>query len=126
MRFCKRDGRSTVKLLGEVRVLPLGRFTAIDLTAREFLMNMVRRIVAAVQGVGEGRWSIEEVERALAGEDIMFGLASPENLCLMDIQYGFDFDIECPPTLRRKVTRREEDLFLRMEFYRILGDICSR
>lgn len=123
-RFCKNDDRNTVRILKEVRVLPLGNWLVIDFKAREFLRNMVRRMVAALESVGRGTATIKELEKALEGEDKSFGLASPENLCLMDIKYHFDFEIQCPKTLKRKISDREEDAFLRLDFYRELANKC--
>ena len=122
--FCKNDDRTTVRALKELRVLPLGSYLVIDFKAREFLRNMVRRMVAALESVGTGTSTISDVEQALEGKEVSFGLASPENLCLMDIEYQFDFEIQCPKTLKRKISEKEEDAFLRLDFYRELAGRC--
>jgi tRNA pseudouridine38-40 synthase len=122
--FCKNDERTTVRVLKEARVLPLGSYLVIDFKAREFLRNMVRRLVAALESVGTGTATISQLERALDGEDISFGLANPENLCLMDIEYKFDFNIQCPKTLKRRINEKEEDAFLKLDFYRELASRC--
>jgi tRNA pseudouridine38-40 synthase len=116
-RFCKEDKRSTVKTLDKVGVIPLGEFLVIDLEGREFLRNMVRRVVAALQQVGRGRSSLDEVMRALEGENAQFGLVPPENLCLMEVRYPIDFKAEAPPTLRGKVRKGSQDSFVRLAFF---------
>jgi tRNA pseudouridine38-40 synthase len=123
-RFCKNDDRITTRTLEEVKVLPLGKYLVIDIRAREFLRNMIRRMVAAMESVGKGEATIAELKRALEGEDISFGLAPPENLCLMDIFYAFDFDAMCPPTLLRKLGDAEEKAFLNLDFHRALLERC--
>lgn len=108
-RFCKPDGRSTMKTVTSVEVRQQDGLLVVDLRAREFLRNMVRRTVAAMSEVGKGRASLEEVRAALNGEDTSFGLAPAEQLTLMDIEYAFDFVMETPPTLSRKVAAYQLD-----------------
>jgi len=86
-----------------------GSVLMIDIKGRSFLRNVVRRMVAAVAEVGKGRATLEEVSRALDGEDIPFGLAPPEPLTLMDVDYGIEFEVQRPPTLRRKVSAYQLD-----------------
>ena len=82
-------------------------------------------MVAAMESVGRGAVEISAVERALGGEDTVFGLAHAENLCLMDIEYLFDFKVQCPKILRTRIAKREEDAFLRLDFYRDLASRCQ-
>jgi tRNA pseudouridine38-40 synthase len=123
-RFCKPDGRSTVKALDSVTVLESDDMLIIDLRAREFLRNMVRRMVAAMVKVGEGKASLEDIRSSLDGRDLTFGLAPPEGLTLMDIEYGFDFDIGCPPTMSRRVHAYRLDAFTRLSFAYSLVERC--
>jgi tRNA pseudouridine38-40 synthase len=90
VRFCKPDGKSTLKTIERIDVTPVGEILVIDLYAREFLRNMVRRIVAAMDCVGQGKASLAEVRETLMGKDISFGLADPHGLLLMDISYNID------------------------------------
>jgi len=114
-RFCKPEGRSTVKTLESVAVRESAGMLVIDLRAREFLRNMVRRTVAAMARAGEGRTTVAEVRSALEGEDLTFGLAPAEGLTLMDVDYGFEFSLECPPTMRRRAQAYRLDAFTRMD-----------
>lgn len=123
-RFCKNDDRTTLRVMKEVRVLPLGDYFVIDLRAREFLRNMVRRMVAALEKVGRGVATLEEITSALAGEEISFGLVPAERLCLMDIDYPLEFEQFSPSTLTRKLKRGEEDAFFSLDFYRALLEMC--
>jgi tRNA pseudouridine38-40 synthase len=116
-RFCKADGRSTSKELRSVTVQPLGDLMVIDLEAREFLRNMVRRIVAAMSAVGSGKAELDEVKRALEGEDGQFGLAPPENLYLMDVRYDFEFNMEAPFNLQARLRMESHTAFMRLAFF---------
>jgi tRNA pseudouridine38-40 synthase len=123
-RFCKPDGRSTIKTVDRVTLHSVDGMLIIDLWAREFLRNMVRRTVAAMVKVGEGRASVEDVRSALHGRDVTFGLAPPEGLTLMDVEYGFEFDIQYPPTLSRRVRDYRLDAFARRSFADNLLELC--
>jgi len=116
-RFCKADGRSTMKELRSVTVQPLGDLLVIDLEAREFLRNMVRRIVAGMSAVGSGRAQLDEVRRALEGEDVQFGLAPPENLYLMDVRYDFEFSMDAPINLEARLRMGSQAAFMRLAFF---------
>jgi len=123
-RFCKPEGRSTVKTLESVSVREVDGMLIIDLRAREFLRNMVRRMVASMVKVGEGKVTAADVAAALEGRDVSFGLAPAEGLTLMDIDYGFRFSIECPSTMSRRAEDYRLDAFTRLEFADALLDRC--
>jgi len=116
-RFCKVDERTTVKTVQSIQVFPLADFLIIDIKAREFLRNMVRRMVAAMDAAGKGKASLDEVRGALEGKECRFGTADPEYLCLMDIVYPFEFEISCPASLRRKLEAKRRSNFVELAFY---------
>ena len=122
--FCRSDGRETVRELREVRVLSLGRMVALEFEGREFLWNMVRRMVAAIDQVGSGRIDLDRLERALEQGDDSLGLAPPENLFLMEVRYDLPLETGCPPTLSRKVGNGMVRTMLQMELYGALEDLC--
>lgn len=124
LRFCKPEGHSTVRTLDSVTVSTSEGSLVIDLKAREFLRNMVRRMVAAMVRVGEGRTTVEEVMMALDGKAISFGLAPPQGLTLMDIEYDMGFEIDCPPTMGRRAEAYRRDAFDRLTFADMLLDRC--
>jgi tRNA pseudouridine38-40 synthase len=90
-RFCKPEGKSTLKAITSIEVLPLGDMIVVDLRAREFLRNMVRRLVAAMIAVGKGDATLAEVQAALEGNDVSFGLAPAEGLTLMEVDHGLEW-----------------------------------
>ncbi len=86
--FARLDGRSPVREIHRVDVTG-DDILAIDVVGRSFLWQQVRRMVAALQQVGRGELPagvIGEVLQHPAGRD--FGLAAPERLLLLDIEYG--------------------------------------
>jgi tRNA pseudouridine38-40 synthase len=123
-RFCKPDGRSTVKIMESIEVFEVGDLIVIDLRSREFLRNQVRRMVAAMDAVARGKAPPEDVKAALDGKDLSFGLAPAEGLTLMDIEYGFEMVPECPPTMLRRAERYRQDAFSRPAFIDSLLSRC--
>lgn len=86
--FSKREeGRNPVRKIEEISVKKEGEFTVIDIKAQSFLWQMVRRIVGAMISVEMGEKSEEDIERALMGEKVIFRIAEPEPLFLMDVIY---------------------------------------
>ncbi|MDR3283255.1 MAG: tRNA pseudouridine(38-40) synthase TruA [Candidatus Methanoplasma sp.] len=91
-RFCKADGKLTTLTIDSVNVWKDGGLIIIDFAARYYLWNMVRRMTAAIAAVGRGDASLFDVEGALSGEDVGFGLARADALTLRDVVYdGLDF-----------------------------------
>ena len=82
--------RSPVRTVIAVRVRREGRLVTIDVRADSFLRGMVRRIVAALLGVGLGQIDIDTVRSALAGDGpALDGAAAPaKGLCLRRVAFG--------------------------------------
>ena len=96
IRFCKSDGKSTVLSLDDIEISTDGDLIIMRFVARRYLWNMIRRISAAVISVGRGDSNVSEVEDALQGKNITFGLARADALTLTDITYP-DIDFEAAP-----------------------------
>ncbi|MGD0818938.1 MAG: tRNA pseudouridine(38-40) synthase TruA [Methanomassiliicoccales archaeon] len=124
-RFCKAEGKSSEKTIDSIVLTRLGDIIVIDLKGREFLRNMVRRIVAALSSVSEGSSSIQDVREALEDRDVSFGLAPSEGLVLMQIDYGIDFVEVCPPTLERKTRMKRSEKMIELLFYDSLLVRCG-
>ena len=64
---CQAD--SPVKTLDEITVARDADLITFDVRARSFLHNQVRIMVGTLRRVGEGKWSKDDVARALAARD---------------------------------------------------------
>jgi len=115
--FCKVDERSTIKVVQSIQVFPLTDFLIIDIKAREFLRSMVRRMVAAMDAVGRGKASLDDVRGALEGKECQFGMANPEYLCLMDVIYPFEFELSCPAPLKKNLETKRRSNFIELAFF---------
>ena len=94
----------------------------IDVRARSFRRGMVRRIVAAMLAHAGGDVTIAEIEEALRGRLHDFGVVPPEPLVLMDVAYGFPFEIALKPKVRDEWRAREVEAALRLRFLRDVKD----
>ena len=121
-RFCKPEGRETTRRIDSIEAFPLGEFVVIDFKAREFLRNLVRRIVSAAMMVGKGRASLDLVREALEGKESSFGLAPAEDLVLMDVRYAFEFEEGLGTALPRRIASRRRNAFISL----VLADGMER
>jgi len=82
--------RSPVRTVSAVRIRREGRLVTIDVRADSFLRGMVRRMVALLLEVGQGKMDEAAVRAALAGPGPAVGGASapPKGLCLRRVVLG--------------------------------------
>ncbi len=117
--FCKKDDKTTVRIVDSITLARGEEFIQFDIKAQSFLWNMVRRIVSVVVKYAMGEISGEDIESALGGEERDFGLMSAHPLFLMDVSYGFEFDVE-PPIVHPAFLEDHERALLRTELYSML------
>ena len=81
---------SPVKTLDVLNVERHGDVVAIAAEARSFLHNQVRSMVGSLKLVGEGRWTPDDLARALAARDraACGAVAPPAGLYLVGVDYG--------------------------------------
>lgn len=120
--FCKPDGKVTRRRLESVEVRRDGGPIIIDLRAREFLRNMVRRIVAALDQVGMGKASLVEVRAALNGQGGCFGLAEPEGLFLMEVEHDLEWTYPRTGPMAARVDEEAHRAQVRHLFFRELQE----
>ena len=122
--FCKPDGKVTLRTLGSVTLRREGELILIDIRAREFLRNMVRRIVSALDQLGQGKVTIEEVRAALQGQGRSMGLADAEGLVLMDIELDLDWQHHPTGRMAAVVAERAHRARVRLRFEEALQEKC--
>lgn len=84
------QSRSPVKTLGEIRVTQEGEAILVDVGARSFLHHQVRSMVGCLKLVGDGSWTADDLQAALAARDrAALGLnAPPDGLYFMRVDYA--------------------------------------
>lgn len=88
-RSAQCQARSPLKTLDRLHVDRDGDHITIEASARSFLHNQVRSMVGSLRLVGEGRWSANDLERALLARDraACGPVAPPEGLYLRRVDY---------------------------------------
>ncbi|MGA8802017.1 MAG: tRNA pseudouridine(38-40) synthase TruA [Pseudolabrys sp.] len=88
-RSTECQAKSPVKKLDILAVGRAGDEVKVTATARSFLHNQVRSMVGSLVCVGEGKWSAEDLRKALDARDrtACGPVAPPDGLYLMQVDY---------------------------------------
>jgi tRNA pseudouridine38-40 synthase len=88
-RAAECQAKSPVKTLERLDVARGGEEIRIEASARSFLHTQVRSMVGSLAQVGEGRWSADDLARALAARDrtACGPVAPPDGLYLVQVDY---------------------------------------
>jgi len=88
-RSTECQAKSPEKTLDQLDVARLGDDVEITAVARSFLHNQVRSMVGSLAMVGEGKWSADDLARALEARDraACGPVAPPEGLYLVKVEY---------------------------------------
>jgi tRNA pseudouridine38-40 synthase len=88
-RASECQAKSPVKTLDSLDVTREGERVYVDASARSFLHNQVRSMVGSLVMVGDGRWSADDLARALDARDrtACGQVAPPDGLYLVRVEY---------------------------------------
>lgn len=92
--FAKLEpGKDPMRCIQSLDVAEQGRFLVLDFRAQTFLWHQVRRVVAALIRVGQGKLTKDDIQRALTVPEqrVDFGLAPAEPLLLKEVSYPIQF-----------------------------------
>ena len=89
VRSTECQAKSPVKTLDQLDVVRDGEEVTVLASASSFLHNQVRSMVGSLVMVGEGKWSADDLGKALAARNrIACGqVAPPDGLYLMKVDY---------------------------------------
>jgi tRNA pseudouridine38-40 synthase len=89
-RSTECQAKSPVKTLDALNVVRDGHDINITAVARSFLHNQVRSMVGSLVAVGEGKWSADDLARALAARDraVCGPVAPSDGLYLVQVDYA--------------------------------------
>ncbi len=89
-RASQCQARSPMKTIDAFSVVRLGELIEIKVSARSFLHNQVRSMVGTLKLVGEGKWTVSDVTRALAQRhrSACGPVAPAQGLYLSQVDYG--------------------------------------
>jgi tRNA pseudouridine38-40 synthase len=93
-RSTECQAKSPEKTLDRLDVSRFGDEVHISATARSFLHNQGRSMVGSLVPVGDGKWSADDLARALAARDraACGPVAPPDGLYLVRVDYGAGSD----------------------------------
>jgi tRNA pseudouridine38-40 synthase len=88
-RAAECQAKSPQKTLDAIAVVRAGEEIVVTTSARSFLHHQVRSIVGSLAWVGEGRWSADDIKRALEARDrTACGPVAPaDGLYLVKVEY---------------------------------------
>jgi tRNA pseudouridine38-40 synthase len=88
-RATECQAKTPVKTLDALDVTSVGEEINVTASARSFLHHQVRSMVGSLVQVGEGKWSADDVSRALAAKDrsACGPVAPAEGLYLVKVEY---------------------------------------
>ncbi|MEW5760847.1 MAG: tRNA pseudouridine(38-40) synthase TruA [Candidatus Thermoplasmatota archaeon] len=120
---------ATKRKIEKIKVSSTKNFIFIDFYAESFLYKMVRKIISGIIKGVEGKFCLIELKDALnCKKTIDFGLASAEDLILMDIIYPFDFILSdrVYNEMRKKVGKKIIEIKKEEYFYGGVWKILKR
>ena len=88
-RAAECQAKSPVKTLDRLDVARHADAIEVRASARSFLHTQVRSMVGSLAQVGDGKWSVDDLARALEAKDraACGPVAPPDGLCLMRVDY---------------------------------------
>jgi tRNA pseudouridine38-40 synthase len=88
-RSSECQAKTPVKTLDQLDVRRAGDEIHIEAAARSFLHNQVRSMVGSLNLVGEGKWQVGDMAKALAAKEraACGTVAPPEGLYLVNVDY---------------------------------------
>jgi tRNA pseudouridine38-40 synthase len=88
-RAASCQAQSPVKTLDVLKVQRFGEEIEVEAAARSFLHHQVRSMVGTLKLVGEGKWTVRDLERALRARDrsACGPVAPPDGLFLVSVSY---------------------------------------
>jgi tRNA pseudouridine38-40 synthase len=92
--FARIEDKNPVRIIDKIEIKKKEDMLILDFRAQSFLWHMVRRIVKALNDYAKGDITLDEIKKALDEQEKRdLGLAPPEPLILMDVEYDFDFPL---------------------------------
>jgi len=86
--------KNPVRIIDNIIISEKQDFLILDFYAQTFLWNQIRRIMSALQKVGDGTLTENAVRQGLIHPEkkVDFQVAAPEPLILKDVMYDFPFE----------------------------------
>ncbi len=104
--FARVESKDPVRTIEKIEITRQEDMLILDFRAQSFLWHMVRRIVKALVDAARDVIALDAIKKALdAQESVDLGIAPPEPLILMDVEYDFDI-----PSEKKQLERVKENI----------------
>jgi tRNA pseudouridine38-40 synthase len=111
--FSRPEGKDATRTIQQIRLRRSGPFLTVDFFARSFLWNQVRRMMGAALAISRGDLGLHHVRSALdkPQRKADLGLALPEGLVLMEVDYGLEFtrDRKASDIAARRLEKKKKE-----------------
>jgi tRNA pseudouridine38-40 synthase len=129
LSYTRRAEGDTVRTIDSIVVKRRDNLITIDFRAQRFLWNMVRRIVSALLRLERRIITLEGIQSSLkGGNKFNFGLAGADELVLMDVSHGLDFEVQetILDALAKELDRTLLHITMRKTFYEDLSTAIAQ
>jgi len=112
--YVGRDGKTYPKKLKELKVRLRGGNVFLTFSSKSFSRGLIRRLVTLIFEVAKGSLGLDRLKEFLevgGWEKLGLPLAPPENLLLLDVKYGFRFNVD-EEAKKRLIDRLKRDVCL--------------
>lgn len=108
------EDKSMVRTIERIDVRLDGKFVFLDIKANSFLWHMVRKIVTALQMIGNGMRDMEWLEQMLHPEEFQEGLeiAPAYGLLLKNVEYAVNLQWEDEVYAKKVASERLKERFM--------------
>ena len=123
--FARVEDKDPRRNIEKIEISKEGDLLVFDFRAQSYLWHMIRRIVKALTNYAKREITLEDIRNALDTQEKKdLGIAPPEPLILMDVEY--DFDIPGDKMQIKKVKDSIQGLLLEMKIQNtILGQMLD-
>ena len=109
--------RNPTRTIDNILITKQNSLIIFDIFAQTFLWHQIRRIISSIDKIGQNKIFIKDILNALENprERVDFGLAHPDPLFLMNVQYDFEFHYL--PNYRNQLSIMQEQIIRRLDIH---------
>ena len=109
--------RNPTRTIDNILITKQNGILIFDIFAQMFLWHQIRRIIASIEKIGQNKITIKDIVIALENprKHIDFGLAPPDPLFLINVQYDFNFNYL--PNYRNQLSLMHKQIIRKLDIH---------